>query len=148
MTEEDRIFPVYCLGCRAHISRVDSNAGGGMCEHCLAGVTRLTPLPLSPLPAPPQPNPLQNANALASGARARQSPAVLADPKYLLNTGAPFECPACGSSNVLARGKPGSGMGFFGPIGWVVGAMFVDALIQSKQPMVYGCNYCGCNFQA
>lgn len=33
-TDEDRLFPVYCTRCRAHVPRAVSDASGGLCEDC------------------------------------------------------------------------------------------------------------------
>jgi hypothetical protein len=81
-------------------------------------------------------------------ARSRQDPSVTRDPRYLVNTGVVEGCPTCGSTNVIAIGKPGTGIGAFGSIGFVLGAALVDAAIQSAQPMVYQCNYCNSQFTA
>lgn len=34
-TDEDRMFPVYCLKCRTHIPRADSDLNAGYCDICL-----------------------------------------------------------------------------------------------------------------
>lgn len=33
-TDEDRMFPVYCLLCRTHIPRVTSDSNAGYCIEC------------------------------------------------------------------------------------------------------------------
>ena len=53
-TPDDRIQPVYCVGCRQHIPRVVSAAGRGLCPGCLAKLQGATsPAPaLTPAPVP------------------------------------------------------------------------------------------------
>ena len=85
--------------------------------------------------APPPPDP-------AIAARSRQAPAVLNDPRYMVQTAAGRACPSCGSTNVVEAGKPGTGLGYWGSIGFVAAAMVVDSLVQSAQKTVYKCNFC------
>jgi DNA-directed RNA polymerase subunit RPC12/RpoP len=80
-------------------------------------------------------------------ARARQVPAVLEDPRYLVNTGHDVACPTCGSTNVAPLGKPGTGLGAIGSIGFIIAATIAEAAIRNVQRTVYQCTYCSTKFQ-
>lgn len=60
-TDEDRMNPIYCVGCRSHIPRTVSSANRGLCPVCIAKLQAPTPPPASAPPvqglqsqAPPQ----------------------------------------------------------------------------------------------
>ncbi len=103
-------------------------------------------------PPPPQPAPVVDQHKLAmmqaaTAARARQDPAVTQDPRYMVNTGHEVACPTCGSTNVAPLGKPGTGLGAIGSIGFVIAASLVEAAIQNAQRTVFQCTYCSNKFQ-
>jgi DNA-directed RNA polymerase subunit RPC12/RpoP len=107
-------------------------------------------LPMPPPPPPPAPVVDQhkvNLAQAAAEARARQVAAVLEDPRYLVDTGHDVACPTCGSTNVAPLGKPGTGFGAIGSIGFVVAATLVEAAVQKVQRTVYQCTYCLNKFQ-
>lgn len=45
-TKEDRISPVYCIGCRSQIPREVSNLNRGLCPVCIAKIQAPTPPPV------------------------------------------------------------------------------------------------------
>lgn len=71
-TDEDRVSPVYCIGCRTHIPRTASNANRGLCAACIAKIQAPPPPPVGasfqqrsppyPPPAGGQPPPMQVPN--------------------------------------------------------------------------------------
>jgi hypothetical protein len=105
--------------------------GASPVEFISSGPPPVKPQFLHPTPQPPPDQP----------------EAVKADPRYQLNTGVGCSCPFCGSTNIRVMGKEGSGLGYFGSIPFVVGAMVVESLIQSAQDSVLQCGYCENNFQ-
>lgn len=79
-------------------------------------------------------------------ARGRLVPAVLEDPRYLVNTGHDVACPTCGSTNAAPLGKPETGLAAIGSIGFVLASTLVEAAVQSAQWMVFQCTYCSNRF--
>lgn len=103
-------------------------------------------LPLAP-PQTPSPTPPPYPPPWV-GARARQAAQVLADPRYLLDTGLQMGCPTCGSSNLADIGKAqGTGLMYFGSLAWVLAASVVDHMVaQTLSGHQIQCNYCGASF--
>jgi hypothetical protein len=97
------------------------------------------PPPIQPAPPPPTPPWVT--------AKQRQHPSVLADPKYLLDTGYGIGCPQCGATNISYLGKSGTGLGYFGSIGFVIAASVLDAWVSNYTPGIYQCGYCNQNFR-
>lgn len=120
-----------CLQCH-HVFRTNFQAG--------PTVTPGPPPVMSP-PPPPPPAPWDLA-------RQRQHPTVLGDPRYLLDTGFGIGCPQCGSTNLVNLGKSGTGLSYFGSLGWVLGAMAVESFLMRYQGCTISCNYCGFQFTA
>ena len=118
-----------------HVSITSSNASA-------------TPPPV--IPAPPAPPPVQTPPPVFpwDEARQRQSQTVLDDPKYILDTGFGIGCPQCGSGNLINLGKAGSGLSYFGSLGWVVGMSLVEGFLSQYQGCTISCNYCGYQFTA
>jgi hypothetical protein len=57
-TDEDKLIPIYCIGCRQHIPRTVSKSNRGLCPVCVAKIqaTHSTaPPPAQPTPPPPNP---------------------------------------------------------------------------------------------
>jgi hypothetical protein len=79
-------------------------------------------------------------------AKARQHATVLSDPRYLVDTGTGIGCPSCGSTNLVLTEKGGTGLGYFGSLGFVAGMMLVEGLVQNMQKQPITCNYCGVTF--
>ena len=52
-TDDDRMQPIYCIGCRKHIPRALSNQNSGYCQVC--------DIPPPPPPASPDPTPITDA---------------------------------------------------------------------------------------
>lgn len=52
-SKDDKLIPIYCIGCRTHIPRAVSNAQRGMCNICWAK------LQAPSVPPPVQPQPMQ-----------------------------------------------------------------------------------------
>ena len=77
-----------------------------------------------------------------------QSPEVLSDPKYLLDTGLGVHCPICGSTFVRPIEKSGTGLGYLGSIGWVIAGSMVESAIKSAQVQPLACGYCQTVFTA
>ena len=85
-TEEDRLFPVYCIDCRKQLPRALSAQNGGRCADCIA------------------------ADQVARQLAAQQAQAMLAQQAalkqqqagqvYYANTGM-GQCPQCGSTNIF-----------------------------------------------
>lgn len=75
-----------------------------------------------------------------------QSAAVMNDPKYQLFTGFDFVCPICGSSFIKVIGKPGSGLSYWGSLGWVAAGMVFESFLKGIQSQVYQCGYCEATF--
>lgn len=46
-SDEDRIYPVYCVGCRTHIPRTVSNTHRGLCPACVAKINAPAPPPVT-----------------------------------------------------------------------------------------------------
>ena len=122
----------------------------GVSPVAFAAQPQLPPKSAPPIVPPPPPAPDPHFAAMvqaAALARARQPAAVQNDPRYLVNTGHDVGCPSCGSTNVAPLGKPGSGFGAFGSIGFVLVASVVEAAIQNAQRTVWQCTYCQNKFQ-
>gem|GEM_PF-5590394 len=96
-----------------------------------------------PKVAPPQPPPVIPEWVTAKN---RQPPQVLAEPKYLVNTGYEIGCPQCGSFNLIYEGKMGTGLGYFGNLSHVIVASIIDGLVAQLTPGVYRCGFCGSGF--
>jgi hypothetical protein len=82
-TQDDQMFPVYCLACRVHIPRLVSNANQGYCAPCL----------------------IKHNQAVADAAAAKLAADAAAADAYRqklfsANTGKGF-CPRCSSPNLL-----------------------------------------------
>lgn len=50
-TQDDRMNPVFCIGCRQHIPVAVSNAGRGLCPDCLGRLQQAQPAPSVAPPA-------------------------------------------------------------------------------------------------
>ena len=108
------------------------------------------PMVLPPVAPPPPATPPQGP-PLHELARARQPAPVLADPKYMLDTGFGAGCPTCGSTSLKLVPKPGLGIGFIGSLGHVITASLIASRVEEelqkriRQPVE--CNYCGAKFE-
>ncbi len=51
-TRDDKMQPVYCVGCRAHIPREISSMNRGLCPDCIAKLNHVTPPPVQAVPPP------------------------------------------------------------------------------------------------
>ena len=57
-TDEDKLIPIYCIGCRQHIPRTVSKSNRGLCPVCVAKIqatSSIAPPPAQPTPPPPHP---------------------------------------------------------------------------------------------
>lgn len=57
-TDEDKLIPIYCIGCRQHIPRTVSKSNRGLCPVCVAKIQAtpsIAPPPAQPTPPPPNP---------------------------------------------------------------------------------------------
>ncbi len=100
------------------------------------------------LPPPPQPTQRAPVPTVLPWitAKARQPDPVKNDPRYMVDTGTGIGCPGCGSFNLVMLQKSGTGLAFFGSIGWVLALGLLDAAYANLKAQPFRCNYCDTTF--
>ncbi|MEQ1822853.1 MAG: LITAF-like zinc ribbon domain-containing protein [Fimbriimonadaceae bacterium] len=136
-TDEDRMFPVYCVTCKAHVPRAMSNANSGMCPTCQATQVQLQATQQAQAAAQAQ------ANQAALAAQQAHAQSVFA-----VRTGI-GACPKCNSQNLTPFAKQHQdnskvmtgcllGMCCLWPL------LFIAPLLGKQVTQRYlHCNYCG-----
>lgn len=108
-SQDDILFPVYCVNCKTHIPKQVSNAGGGWCPVCIGR---------------------QHAQAVQNAQAAQAAQQAHAAALYSTVTGLGY-CPQCQSTNIVqfdnvAQVKTGGlGVGLAGIVLFVVGIPFI-----------------------